>query len=311
MRVTTSTYANDLALQLSQITARQSRLQQQAASGQRIQQASDDPVATRRVLDLQAEARRVSQYRSNIARQQELATGSYQSIRAFKKINDRASEIATLADNLKSPQELSIYGREVTELIKQAVQQANTKSHGEYMFGGTKSDVPPFKMTLDSEGRVTSVVYQGNTELAEVEITEGNLLSSQNLGANTTGTGPRGLLTDPRGEADFFGHLITLQNQLLAGDSAAIQSASRAAIVKDGENLLYHIGTNGAIQSRLEATDAVASQRLEAITGRVSKEADADLADTLVKLNQTSTAYQAALQTANKLLSTSLLDYIR
>lgn len=311
MRVTTSTYANDLALQLSQITARQSRLQQQAASGQRIQQASDDPVATRRVLDLQGEASRVSQYRTNIARQQELATASYQSIRALKTINDRASEIATKADNTKSRIELTTYANDITERIKAAVQEANGKVHESYMFGGTRTDVPPFKMTLDSDGHVASVTYQGNTDVAETEIAEGVTFTSQSLGANTTGSGPRGLFTDPRAGADFFGHLIALQNQLLAGDTDAIKDGTRANLIKDGENLLYHVGTNGALQSRLEASDAVANQRLEAIDGRISKEADADLADTLVRLNQTSTAYQAALQTANKLLNQSLLDFIR
>ena len=43
----------------------------------------------------------------------------------------------------------------------------------------------------------------------------------------------------------------------------------------------------------------------------VLTKADADLANTLVRLNQTQTAYQAALQSGGKILSTSLLDYLR
>jgi len=37
---------------------------------------------------------------------------------------------------------------------------------------------------------------------------------------------------------------------------------------------------------------------------------DADLAQTLVRLNQTQTAYQAAMQSGAQLLQSSLLDYL-
>ena len=91
----------------------------------------------------------------------------------------------------------------------------------------------------------------------------------------------------------------------------AVENVDRANLAADEDNLLFHIGTNGAIQSRLEATNAIANQRSDTLEALVSKEADADLAQTLVKLNQTQTAYQAALQSAGKILGSSLLDYLR
>jgi flagellar hook-associated protein 3 FlgL len=42
----------------------------------------------------------------------------------------------------------------------------------------------------------------------------------------------------------------------------------------------------------------------------ISNEADADLSQTLVQLNQTQTAYQAALQSASIVMATSLLGYV-
>lgn len=311
MRVTHNTYANNLLQQLGQLGVRQSRLQQQAATGQRVQQASDDPVAMRRVMDLQAESRKLQQYEANISRQQETATASYHSMRALQRLAERASEIAVAADELKSPEELAIYAKQVTELIKQAVHEANAENHGSALFGGTKTDQPPFVLTLDADGHVSSVVYQGNTGTAEVEVAEGETLSTQAIGANTTGQGQRGLLADSRDGVDVFGHLIALQNQLLEGDTDTIQQTTRHAVVADGDHLIVQIGTNGALQSRLEALTSVAQQRSLAIDQRVSQEADVDLAETLVRLTQTQTAYQAALQSANRLLNQSLLDYIR
>ncbi|MCI0540901.1 MAG: hypothetical protein L0Z50_37345, partial [Verrucomicrobiales bacterium] len=117
MRVTSNSFPNTLIDQLGTLTARQSRLQMQAATGQRIQSPEDDPVALRRVLDLQVESTTVSQYRDNIARQQEIAHATYGAMKSLKKISDRANEIATLADGLKSQPELQGYAAEITELI--------------------------------------------------------------------------------------------------------------------------------------------------------------------------------------------------
>ena len=56
MRVTSSTYSNALIDHLNTLGLRQSRLQTQVSTGQRIQSPADDPVAMRRVMDMQAEA---------------------------------------------------------------------------------------------------------------------------------------------------------------------------------------------------------------------------------------------------------------
>lgn len=311
MRVTSNTFPNGLITQLNSLTARQNTLQNQAATGQRVKLPEDDPVAMRRVLDMQAEGKTVGQYQRNIARHQELATTSFSSMKALKSISDRARELSVSADGLKSQDELNLYAKEVTELIKTAVQAANSKNRGDYIFSGTISDQPPFVMTTDADGNVTGVTYQGNTDLAESEIATGITLSAQSVGENTAGSGPRGLITDSRSGADFFNHLISLQNNLLAGNVAAIESTDRANLGMDEDNFLYHLGTNGAIQSRLEATNSIASQRTDTLEALVSSEVDADLAQTLVRLNQTQTAYQAALQSAGKILSSSLLDYLR
>ena len=166
-------------------------------------------------------------------------------------------------------------------------------------------------MTLDANNNVTSVTYQGNISLAETEISEGVTLTAQTPGANNTGAGARGLVADSRSGADLFNHLISLQNNLLSGNIAAVAAVDRGNLANDESNILYHISSNGAIQARLEATNALVQERGLAIEGQVSKEVDADLAQTMVKLNQTQTAYQAALQSGARAMSLSLMDYLR
>ena len=311
MRVTANTFPNSLVDQLATLAARQSRLQNQAATGQRIELPEDDPAAMQRVLDLQTESKGVAQYRRNIASLRDQAQTNYSVMQGLKKISDRAGELAIQADGIKPPAELKLYATELTQLIKQAVQLTQTRFHGDYLLSGTRSDQPPFVLATDVDGNVTRVTYQGNQSVAESEVTEGVTMSAQIVGANAGGSGPRGLITDSRFGADLFNHLVSLQNHLLAGDTAAIAATDRPALSKDEDNLVLHFGNNGAVQQRLEASETLAVKRGDSLEVLVSKEADADLAQTLVRLNQTQNAYQAALQSGARLLSTSLLDYLR
>lgn len=311
MRVSANTFSDTLIAQLSNLSVRQQRLQSQAATGQRVRLPEDDPVALRRVLDLQSEFSSTGQYTQNITRQLELAQASYNGIKSLKNVSDRAGEIATQVDDLRSPQELQAFGKEVAEMIKQAVYLLNATNRGDAIYGGTVTNQPPYAMTLDANGNVTAVTYQGNLSQAESEIAENVMITTQVVGENNTGTGSRGLVTDSRSGADLLNHLISLQNNLISGNTALIASTDRGNLAKDEENLLYHISSNGAIQARLEATQAMNQERGLAIESQVSKEVDADLAQTLVKLSQTQTAYEAALQSGAKALNLSLMDYLR
>lgn len=311
MRVTANTFPNSLVNQLNDLAVRQNRLQNQAATGQRIQSPEDDPAGMRRVLDLQSEARSVGQYRRNIASLREHAQSTYEIMRGLKQVSDRAGELAILADGTKSPADLRNYATEITELIKRAAQLANTQFRGDYLLGGTRNNQPPFVSTQNASGQVTAVTYQGNQSVAENEIAEGVIVSAQSPGANASGSGSRGLITDSRFGADFFNHLISLQNHLLAADTASIAGTDRPSLAADEENLLVQVSGNGVLQARLEATEAIAAQRAGSLEVMVSREVDVDLSEVLVRLNQTQTAYQAALQSGAKLLNTSLLDYLR
>ena len=311
IRVTSNMFPDSLVNQLARLGQRQQQLQSEVASGQRVQFPEDDPPAVRRVLDLQAEASGVTQYQDNIARLKEQSTVAYDAMNALKNVSDRAGEIATQADGTKSQQDLSAYATEVTQLIQQAVQLMNGKYEGDYLFGGTLSNQPPFVLATDSSGNVTSVTYQGNTSVSQVEIAEGTTLAALPVGANSTGNGPAGLITDSRTGADFFNHLIALQNNLLAGNTTAIQSTDLTALQADEQNIVGQIATTGALQSRMDAAQSIAEGRSASLDKLISGQADADMATVMVQLNQAQTAYQAALQSGARLLNLSLLDYLQ
>jgi flagellar hook-associated protein 3 FlgL len=311
MRVTSQTFPNVLVGQLSTLAQRQNKLQNQAATGQRIQFPEDDPTSMRRVLDLQSESVNIGQYRNNIQRLQEQSKVGYATIRSMKTLVDRASEVATLADGTKSQDELDTYAIEIEQLLRSGLQLVNSQHRGDYLFSGTRSDVESFTFTEDANGRVNSATYLGNQSLASSEIAEKVTTTTMTLGENNTGTGARGLVADSRTGADLFNHLIALRDNLLAGNVNAISTTNLKELGKDEDNFLFHFGTVGSIQARLEAAESIFRSRSESVEGLVSKEADVDLADTLVRLNQTQNAYKAALQSGGTILNQSLLDFLR
>ncbi|MBL9170247.1 MAG: hypothetical protein JNN07_21105 [Verrucomicrobiales bacterium] len=311
MRVTANTFPNSLTEQLSKLTLRQTRLNQQAATGQRVTNPEDDPSAVHRILDMQKDVKSLGQYQRNIGQMKDQASASYASMKSLKSLLDRAQELSTRAGGLRSQAELNIYAEEINQLIKTGAQAANTKFRGDYLLGGTKSDQPPFAVTESSSGLVTAVTYQGNAEVPVNEIGQGITASSTVPGANSSGSGPRGLITDSRTGADLFNHLIALRDALLAGDRTAIANTVNPALAADEENILIHVGINGAVQSQLDAAKTLSNRDHAALEAGISQEADADLAQTIVQLTQTQTAYQAALQSGGQILSQSLLDYLR
>ncbi|HVK58678.1 MAG TPA: flagellin [Candidatus Kapabacteria bacterium] len=311
MRVTNNSYTDNLISNFHAIARRQIQLQDQIATGQRIQNASDDPFAAQQVLQLRDDSVANAQYQKNIGVHNEFADVTHGVMRNFQKVLDRAQEIAFTVDEIDSPEDLESYATELDSLIKHAVQIANAQHRGEYVLAGTMSNTKPFTATENPNGSVTSVTFNGSSTTAESEISPGVLVSSRVPGENRGGAGERGLIVDSAAGADIFAHLIALRDQLASGDVDTIRTTTRDQLRADEENVLFHMAQNGALQSRLESSLASAKDEAHALESEISSRADVDLPEAIVRLNQQQTNYQAALQSASSIMNLSLLNFIR
>jgi flagellar hook-associated protein 3 FlgL len=310
MRVTGNSFTESLMTQLNTLASQQYRLQNQVATGRRVQAPEDDPAAMQRAMGLRTQQQAQQQFTNNISALKDRAGAQFDAFNALQKISNRVGEIATLADGTKSADDLRSYATELTQLIKQAGQLMNSKQNGTFLFAGTKSDQAPFTLATGPNGEVTAVTYNGNNASTDSDIAPGMALGLDVPGVNDSGTGPRGLVADSRSGADFFNHLISLQNHLLAGDTASVASVDRPALTKDEDNFLYHITNNGAAQTHLDAAASMAATRSASLESSISKETDADVTDTIVQLNKAQYAYQAALQSGAGIMQKSLLDFL-
>ena len=215
MRISSSLFTNNLLSQMNQLQGQQIQLQNQATTGLKVTLPEDDPAAMDQALDLQTQAAANTQYQSNITQLQSTATTAAAAMNSLQTITEQAGEIATEASGVNSSTQLATYATQVGNLIQEALQAANTQdAQGNYIFGGTINNQPPFAATTDASGNVTAVTYQGNTDASESQIGPGQTVSAQVPGENTTGTGPAGLLADSRSGADLFRDLISLQQNL-------------------------------------------------------------------------------------------------
>ncbi len=306
MRVTAASFGNDFRTQIAKLAERQMRVQRQIATGQRIDSPSDDPQAMRRVLDLRAELRVLNQYQDNIGKVRENSTVAYSSLNAMKKLNDRAGEIATMADASKPTEALQAYGKEINQLLEEAVRLANTKHRDVYIFSGTNSTTATYGTTRDANDDITAVTWGGNSNTTKVDVA-----ADSTVGSNYPAEGTQGILKNSTNGADFIAHLITLRDNLNSGNTTNIKSNGIANVKSDETNFINHFSNLGAIQSRLDTSEAITRHQASSIDPLVSNEADVDMADAFVRLNEIQNAYTAALQSGGTLLQTSLLDYIR
>jgi len=310
MRVSSAMFPNMLVEELGTLSQKLQQLQTESSTGQRIRDPEDDPSAVQRVLNMQSQSSELQQYQSNIATLQGTAEAAGSAASALQQIASKISDIATSAGGTASQDDLDAYATEVSQLISEAVSIANTQYNGNYLFGGTLSGQAPFEANTDSDGQITSVDYKGNTSTASVEIAQGVTLSVVPPGANTSGSGPGGLITDTRTGADFFAHMISLRDDLLSGNVQAITNTDLPALEADEQNqILYSTNINVAEERLSTAADAAKTQQTS-LTSLISNDADADLAQTITKLSQAQYAYQAAIETGGKILQQSLLDYL-
>lgn len=298
MRIPTNNFSTTLVSQLQHLTGRQASLQNQVATGQRISDPSDDPAAIARVLRLQGEKSEIQQFSRNHDRAMNVSQSSFSAIKQMKEASDRAGEIAVLGVGTSGPQALQAYAKEADQMLEQALQTANTKYSGEHLFGGTKSSTAPFAATRDAAGRITAISYNGAANGAEVRISEGAKLSPFTTGAENQKL------------ADFMNNLVGLRDALETGTGAAVQ-ATRPSLETSENDFLVTLSGIGAKQTRLETDQAQNESRFQELDRLTSQEVDADIPSTVVELTQAQTSYQAALQSGAKILSMSLLDYIR
>lgn len=298
MRIASSTVSDNVVRQIQQLGAQQAKLQTRVSTGQRITNPSDDAAAVGRVINLESERRALTQFARNADRALEISQASFSGLQQLKALSDRATEIGTLAAGATSDDARDAYAAELDQLLEQAAQLGNTRFRNDYLFAGTAVDAPPFTLARDADGRITGATYAGNADQASIPLSESAAVTPGTTGATNQSIG------------DFVNQLAALRDALRAGDGAAI-TATREQLIATEDVFVDALAEQGAVQMRIEVNQDLQKDRADNLEQLVSADTDDDLATTIVRLNQSQVAYQAALQSSANIMRLSLLDYLK
>jgi flagellar hook-associated protein 3 FlgL len=130
-------------------------------------------------------------------------------------------------------------------------------------------------------------------------------------GSNKTTSGTAGLFETVNGS--IFEDLIALRDGLAGGtreDVKNIRENIVSNLMLDESAIIHHISRIGSLEARLETAKTMGTRRIDATQEFISREVDADLAQTLVKLNEVQAAYLAALKSGATIMNQSLLDFV-
>jgi flagellar hook-associated protein 3 FlgL len=291
-------YSSILTQQIQTLSSQTTQYQQELSTGDRITNPSDDPAAMAQVLNLEQQMQQLHQISTNNSDATAITSQSSSALSSLQTISTGADQLLTEGSSgTTDPSSYTAYAQQLTQMIQEALQTANTQYNGSYIFGGTQTTTAPFTATYGTGGNITGVTYTGTAQGATMQTGQGI-----NTSPYTDGTTNQGIAT-------FINNLISLQNAMTTGSSTAVQ-ATQTAMNSSEDDIVTAVSGVGATQAGLEADQTLNQSAFTALQGQESGDTSTDIATTTVQLEQSQTAYQAALEAGAKILQTSLLDYL-
>lgn len=317
-RITSGLMNNQAIHYLNNNLALLSAGQQKLSSNQNINKPSDDPVGLTRILSLSNTLRTDTRYNKNIEDATAEVNTSDKVIDNMVTLVQRTQELTTQAANFTNNQDgRNAIALEVDQIISQLVQLGNTDISGKYIFGGFKTDTPPFTRTGDD------ITYTGtpptNAWQRDVEIGRGiqspvNINGETLLGsAQVTTAGPPLPPTFSASSGGLFKTLITLKQSLEAGTAPNQLNQIRAqldSLTTDMNVVLSQQAVVGSMSNRLQLTQGRIEERQSIFTQQYASIQDINMPETIANLNQQQNTFEASLNVTGKILQTSLLDFL-
>ncbi len=304
IRVTQQLIINRVLNNLSHHSRKILKLQDQLSTGLRVNQPSDDPLATQRAIAARTEIAINDQYLTNMSTSSPYLLETETAIMTVERTLERVRELVLQgANGTNSQQERNAIAIEVNQLLEETLTQANHFTTGRYIFGGTRSTAVPFVTIRDPEGEATAVDYVGNDGHFGIEIEEGIQLTINETGADvfTAAGGPDNV--------DVFQVLIDVRANLRNSDFDGMQT-NLGELSDARDQFLVATARIGAVQRRVEDMDANIRDNSVQLHQVLSDNIDADFGEVTVGLNAESNAFQASLNAAAQVIQPSLLQFI-
>jgi flagellar hook-associated protein 3 FlgL len=304
MRISTSSFYASGVARINDLQSSVAKIQDQIASGKRIQTASDDPIAAARVIELSQSQSQNAQFavnRRNVSNAMTLTDSVLDSTTsALQNIQDLT---LTAGGGIASDSDRKALAMAVNANLEQLLSLANsTDAEGNAMFAGYKTSGPAFTKTA------TGATYNGDQGHVSVQVDTARQMSINNNGDT---------IFQPGG-TDLFKTLTDLVNLLNTPTTTAASKAALTAGLKtaaDGvagslDSVILARTTIGSNLKALDALDAAGATKDLNFAKSISELQDLDYNAAATQLLAQKTMLDAAQASFVKIAGLSLFNYI-
>ncbi|AIQ76848.1 flagellar hook-associated protein FlgL [Paenibacillus odorifer] len=304
LRVTSNMMNSQLLLNLNRNARTMNDTQLQLSSGRKINKPSDDPVGITYSLRYRAELSSNEQYTKNVDSALSWLDFNDTVLGQAGDVVQKIRELTVQASTGTNPQSaLDSINAEVMQLKEQLVDIANSTLNGKYIFNGEQYTTKPYDFAKGADGTY-DVSKAITTDTGQIQFIVGE---GVRLPISTTGNDVFGNTEDAD---NLFAIINNLSAGLKAGDLTAI-SGQLDVIDTRMESILTARSEIGAKTNRVELMQERLSDLNVNLTDLQAKTEDADYEGLIMESKIQENIYNASLSVGAKIISTTLVDFIR
>lgn len=339
MRVSDNTNFGLVRETINRTKGRMEKLQTQSSTLKKLNTPSDDPVGSSKVLEMRTDKVNNEQFLMNAKLAEAQLNNTDSALSELSDIMVRAKEIALQQASGASANDdtrLAV-AEEITQLYQSAIGTANRRVGDRYLFGGYKTDKPPVTI----EGK-----YVGDDGQMMVEVGRDVFISMNIAGHEAFNTNPsvERRMADPQDSPELQTRsekrapASYAANGRVSNDPAQngpqpenvnvfeeLQNLRIGLLTSDTDTIRNTLERFDTMHGRLNSMRAKVGSRvngLEAMTQSLERQnitnaqlgshlEDADMAQVVSDLAKEETVFRSALQSSNKLLQPTLMDFLK
>ncbi len=297
-RVSETTASSNFISRVNSQRSRLNTLQEQLASGKRINRPSDDPSGAEAVIDLQTSQKEIGQFQRSAQSASEKLTAADDALNGFLTMLERVQTLNAQGLSDTGTQQTRDYvATELSTMQARFLRTANLKNGDDYLFGGTRQNAPPFDPATGLPSATPSTAQHMQIEPGANAIAVG--VTAESFFSDATSnifTDLTTAIAALHGTGDAAADRLTLENTM-----------TRLGVYRDLANTAQAtVGVNMNVTEI--AMENLGSNSLT-IQERISTVEDADFAKTAVDLSDTQRGLDATLQVIAK-GRRSLFDFL-
>ncbi|MCL6627406.1 MAG: flagellar hook-associated protein FlgL [Alicyclobacillus shizuokensis] len=304
MRITQGMLNQQMLYDLENNTQRLSQLQNQVATGKRINSPADDPIGVSFVMRYNSDIAYYQQYQSNANAAQGFLNYTDTVMNQAIQVMQRARDLAVQgASDTMAPSDREALASKVDQLYQQMVTIGNSQYNGQYIFNGQQTNIAPYPATgAESVTTDTGSILYDLGDGIELNV---NAPGSQFFGDAVAATDAG------KGTSDnAFDLLLSLSTALKNDDGQAVSQ------------LLWQFNSRLDQMTAAQANVGARVDRVQFEQNRLSDLAnnfqtllagvqDADMAQTITDLTTAQTVQQASLAVGARIIVPTLVDFLK